>query len=58
MSIQEQYTQRLGLANLDVYLETPENDNSYFNITGLPPIFGYGKVCLFSRTSCRFDQCF
>ena len=41
MPTQEKYTQRLGLANLDVYLDT--TDNSYFNITGLPNILGYGK---------------
>ena len=41
MPTQEQYTQRLGLANLDVYLDT--TDSSYFSITGLPTILGYGK---------------
>ena len=36
MPIQEKYTQRLGLANLDVYLDTPDNDNTYFTIGNLP----------------------
>ena len=40
---QELYTQRLGLSELDVYLDLPENDNSYFQITGVPSIAGYGK---------------
>ena len=43
MPTQDNYTQRLGLAELDVYLETPENDTSYFNISNLPQIAGYGK---------------
>ena len=32
MPISDKYTQRLGLAELDVYLDTPDNDNTYFNI--------------------------
>ena len=32
MPTQDNYTQRLGLAELDVYLDLPENDNTYFNI--------------------------
>ena len=40
---QEKYTQRLGLANLDVYLDTPDNDSSYFTVGNLPDIMGYGK---------------
>ena len=43
MPIQEKYTQRLGLANLDVYLDTPDNDNTYFTIGNLPETMGYGK---------------
>ena len=30
MPIQDQYTQILNLANLDVYLETEPNDDAYF----------------------------
>ena len=40
---QENYTQKLGLSELDVYLDLVENDNSYFQITGVPSIAGYGK---------------
>ena len=43
MPISDKYTQRLGLAELDVYLDTPDNDNTYFNIINLPQIAGYGK---------------
>ena len=43
MPIQEQYTQILNLANLDVYVETETNDDAYFSISGLPPVIGYGK---------------
>ena len=43
MPIQEKYTQRLGLANLDVFLDTPDNDTSYFTIGNLPETMGYGK---------------
>ena len=39
----ELYSQILGLSKLDVYSETENNDNSYFNITGLPSILSYGK---------------
>ena len=37
------YSQILGLSKLDVYSETGNNDNSYFDITGLPRILSYGK---------------
>ena len=40
MPISDKYTQRLGLAELDVYLDTPDNDNTYFNIINLPQIIG------------------
>ena len=40
---QELYTQILDLGNLDVYLETESNDESYFSVKGLPPVLGYGK---------------
>ena len=43
MPISDNYTQRLGLAELDVYLDTPNNDVSYFNVSNLPQIAGYGK---------------
>ena len=43
MPISDKYTQRLGLAELDVYLDTPDNDNTYFNIINLPQTAGYGK---------------
>ena len=43
MPIQDQYTQILNLANLDVYLETEPNDDAYFSISGLPEVIGYGK---------------
>ena len=43
MPIQDNYTQRLGLAELDVFLDTPDNSNRYFNIINLPQIAGYGK---------------
>ena len=43
MPTQDNYTQRLGLAELDVYLDTPDNDGTYFNIVGVPGIAGYGK---------------
>jgi len=39
----ELYSQILGLSQLDVYSETENNDNSYFDITGLPSILSYGK---------------
>ena len=39
----EKYTQILGLANIDVFRETENNDNSYFNIARLPRILSYGK---------------
>ena len=31
MPTQDNYTQRLGLAELDVHLDTPDNNNTYFN---------------------------
>ena len=37
------YTQILDLDALDVYLDTPVNDESYFSVRGLPEIMGYGK---------------
>ena len=37
------YTQILDLDSLDVYLETPVNDESYFSVRGLPEQLGYGK---------------
>ena len=43
MPIQEKYTQRLGLGNLDVFLDTPINDTSYFTIGNLAQTIGYGK---------------
>ena len=43
MPTQDNYTQRLGLAELDVYIDTPDNDGTYFNIVGVPGIAGYGK---------------
>ena len=39
----EKYTQILDLANIDVFRETENNDNSYFNIARLPRILSYGK---------------
>ena len=39
----ELYSQILGLSKLDVYSETENNDNSYFDITGLPSVLSYGK---------------
>ena len=35
MPIQDNYTQRLGLAELDVFLDTPDNSNRYFNIINI-----------------------
>ena len=37
------YTQILDLDSLDVYLETPVNDESYFSVRGLPEQLGFGK---------------
>ena len=37
------FTQILDLDSLDVFLETPVNDESYFSIRGLPEQIGYGK---------------
>ena len=37
------YTQILDLDSLDVYLETPTNDETYFSVRGLPEQIGYGK---------------
>ena len=39
----ELFRQILGLSKLDVYSETENNDNSYFDITGLPRVLSYGK---------------
>ena len=39
----ERYTQLLNLASLDVFLETEVNEDSYFQITGLPETLGFGK---------------
>jgi hypothetical protein len=39
----EKYSQILDLANIDVFRETETNDNTYFNITGLPEKLSYGK---------------
>ena len=39
----ELFSQILGLSKLDVYSETENNDNSYFDITGLPRVLSYGK---------------
>ena len=39
----EKYSQILDLANIDVFRETEINDNTYFNITGLPEKLSYGK---------------
>ena len=39
----ELFSQILGLSKLDVYSETENNDNSYFDITGLPQVLSYGK---------------
>ena len=37
------YTQILDLGNLDVYLETELNDETYFSVRGLPEKIGFGK---------------
>ena len=39
----ELYTQILDLTNKDVFLQTENNDNTYFTVAGLPSIMGYGK---------------
>ena len=39
----ELYTQILDLSSKDVYLQTENNDNTYFNVSGIPSILGYGK---------------
>ena len=39
----EKYSQILDLAKIDVFHETEKNDNTYFNVTGLPQILSYGK---------------
>ena len=39
----EKISQILDLVKLDVFHETELNDNTYFNITGLPKILSYGK---------------
>ena len=38
------YTQILDLDSLDVYLETPTNDESYFSVRGLPEQIGFGLL--------------
>ena len=43
MPQQTLYTQILDLDSLDVFLETPVNDESYFSVRGLPEQIGYGK---------------
>ena len=43
MPLQEKYTQKLGLGNLDVFLDTPTNDTTYFTIGNLAQTIGYGK---------------
>ena len=39
----ERFTQVLNLASLDVFIETEINDDSYFQINGLPETLGFGK---------------
>ena len=39
----EKYSQILDLAKIDVFLETEKNDNTYFEISGLPEQLSYGK---------------
>ena len=39
----ERFTQVLNLASLDVFIETEINDDSYFQISGLPETLGFGK---------------
>ena len=43
MPLKNRFSQVIGLSGLDVYIETPVGDNSYFDIEGLPEILGYGK---------------
>ena len=39
----EKYSQILDLANIDVFRQTENNDNSYFSIARLPSVLSYGK---------------
>ena len=43
MPLKTKFSQVLDLASLDVFIETPENDNTYFDIRGVPERLGYGK---------------
>ena len=43
MPLKNRFSQVIGLSTLDIYIETPPDDNTYFNIEGLPDILGYGK---------------
>ena len=38
----EKYSQILDLANIDVFRQTENNDNSYFSIARLPSVLSYG----------------
>ena len=43
MPLKTKFSQVLDLASLDVFIDTPANDNTYFDIQGLPDRLGYGK---------------
>ena len=43
MPLKNRFSQVIGLSSLDVFIETPVNDNTYFEIEGLSPVLGYGK---------------
>ena len=43
MPLKTKFSQVLDLASLDVFIDTPANDNTYFDIQGLPERLGYGK---------------
>ena len=42
----EKYSQILDLAKIDVFHETEKNDNTYFEVTGLPQILSYVDIHL------------
>ena len=43
MPLKTKFSQVLDLASLDVFIDTPKNDNTYFDIQGMPDRLGYGK---------------
>ena len=43
MPLKNRFSQVIGLSSLDVFIETPPNDDTYFEIEGLSPVLGYGK---------------